>query len=148
PAAFDRSEARLSAVVDGDRLAGWRVHLHAVLHALVVVGHVPVLRRLRGDVLAAAHFLSRLRVADAVDVGAERAAADRAADRRHGVAGAAADLVADDAAEHAADDRARHVQIAPFAGLAALDPAALLGRAHDGARRGDRHLAQALLGPA
>src|SRR4029079_4475354 len=74
----------------------------------------------------------------------ERAAADRATDRRDGLAGAAADLVAEDAAENAADDLARHAHIAPLADLAALDPATLLGRAHDGARRGDRDFAHSL----
>ena len=90
-------------------------HLHAVVDAAEVVGDVLVLRRRRGDVLAAAHVAGPIADPEAVDVGAERAAGDGAADRRHRLAGAAADLVAEDPAEDAADDPAGNVQVAALA---------------------------------
>jgi hypothetical protein len=98
------------------------------------VGHVPVCRlRGSGDGRTSLHVLRVDLAVAAIDVGADGRAADHAQRRRHVVAGTAADLVTEDTTDDAADDRARDIGSARRDDVRALDPAALLRRADDGA---------------
>ena len=108
-----------------------------MVDAAEVVDDVVVLRRTAGGGFAAAHVPSRIGIAETVDIGAERRATHGAADGGHGLAAAAAELVAEDATEHAADDGAGHVRVVALLDLLLFHPAALLGRPIHGAHGSD-----------
>src|SRR5690242_3341327 len=128
--------ARLAVLVDGNRPSRWRAELSAVLLTPEFVGHVPIVRtRILRDVLAMLHVLA---VAAATNVGTDRRPSDGADTGGDVATTATADLVPEDTADDPADDRARYVRTAFDA--FALHPAALFGRADDGAHRRDRRL--------
>jgi len=116
------------------------------------VGHVPV----RGLVAhrigrAALHILRghRVAVAVATHVRADGGTGHHAPDRGQVLACAATDLVAQDATDDAADQGTGHVGGRPLrCHRLALDPAALLGLAHDGAHGQYVGLVQLLVGAA
>src|ERR1043165_2712590 len=127
-----RSGAGLALRVHLDRVPGVGNRLNAMLLAAEVVRHVVV----RGlgmalHVIASLH-VGRIRRATAVaaDVGPDRAARNRSADRGAVVATAVSDLVAEDAAHDRADEGARDVHAVLLRGRLMLDPAALLGSSH------------------
>jgi len=113
--------------------------------AAEVVADIPIGRRLALHAGAFLHVagLRRLLAADAEasDVGTQRSPRSGAADGGDVLAGAAAELVTENAAQHRADDRAGNADAALRLGnLLLLHPAALLGRADHGADRSDVRL--------
>src|SRR5450755_1225478 len=135
----------LAISIHGDRLAWRRRHLHMVVDAAKVVDDVVVLRRTAGGRFAATHVAPRSGITNPVDIGAQCRSAHGTADGRHGIAGAAADLMAEDAAEDAADDGAGHVRVVALVDLLSLSPAALLGRTDHRAHGSDRRLEHAFV---
>src|SRR6185369_320993 len=125
-----RLHPRFALAIDGDGRTRRRGHLDPMLQPAENIGHIPVRGRGAGDVLAALHVaIDRAAGAAAALVGADRRAGHRAADRGCIPAGAAPDLVAQDAADQAADNRAADVRVTLRLGdLLALDPAALARR--------------------
>src|SRR6185295_515429 len=113
-----------------------------------VVSDIPIIR-----LQLALHVFATLdvRAVDGLlassDVGADRAAGNRAADGSYVFSVSATDLMPEHAADDRADDRAGNVDPATFfMGLAGFHPASLLGRTNDGTYRAHRHLVQSLNG--
>src|SRR5215472_732669 len=125
---LERLSARFAVLVDCDRAPRRRAQLRMVLHPAKLVGHVPIIGRGTARHILAA--LDVLRVSAAADIRSDRRTTHRPDTGRDVTAASAADLVAKHTTDNAADDGARDIRSA--SDTLAVNPAALIGRSHDG----------------
>ena len=133
--------------VDPDGPARRRRGLHVMLVSTEAVRDIPVVHRCSGHGRAPLHVLRINRARRvAIHVCSHRRATDCADARRPILTAATSDLMAKDAADDASHDRARHIDTRRTAvHNLTLDPASLLRRPHDCARRGHGCLVQRLI---